>query len=78
MHPLAPSLAGLSDDEIHKKRAELNSRLMFAYQMGRGDMVEQIRMLLGDYEQEVQVRNQKLLDDMQKHSKAFKDKIDIK
>jgi hypothetical protein len=33
---------------------------------------------MGDYDMEVQRRNQKMLDDLEKNSKTFKDKIDIK
>jgi hypothetical protein len=78
MHPLAPNLTGLSDDELHKKRAELQNRMTFAYRMGQGEIIGQIQLLLGDYDMEIQKRNQKMLDDMQKNNKNFKDKIDIK
>lgn len=78
MHPLAPNLTGLSDDELHKKRAELQNRMTFAYRMGQGEIISQIQLLLGDYDMEIQKRNQKMLDDMQKNNKNFKDKIDIK
>ena len=78
MHPLAPNLTGLSDDELHKKRAELQNRMAFAYRMGQGEIIGQIQLLLGDYDMEIQKRNQKMLDDMQKNNKNFKDKIDIK
>ena len=78
MHPLTPDLSSLSDDELHKKRAELSSRMQFAYRMGHGDMIGQIQMVMGDYDMEVQRRNQKMLDDLEKNRKTFKDKIDIK
>jgi hypothetical protein len=78
MHPLAPDLTGLTEDELHKKRAELQNRMTFAYRMGHGDMIGQIQLLLGDYDLEIQRRNQKMLDDLQKNNKNFKDKIDIK
>ena len=78
MHPLTPDLTGLSDDELHKKRAELSNRMMFASRMGHGDMIGQIQLVMGDYDMEVQRRNQKMLDDLEKNSKTFKDKIDIK
>ena len=78
MHPLTPDLSGLSDDELHKKRAELSNRMMFAYRMGHGDMIGQIQLVMGDYDMEVHRRNQKMLDDLEKNSKTFKDKIDIK
>lgn len=78
MHPLTPDLSVLSDDELHKKRAELSNRMQFAYRMGHGDMIGQIQLVMGDYDMEVQRRNQKMLDDLEKNSKTFKDKIDIK
>jgi hypothetical protein len=78
MHPLAPDLSGLTDDDLHKKRAELQNRMMFAYRMGNGDIIGQIQLLLGDYDMEIQRRNQKMMDDLQKNNKNFKDKIDIK
>jgi hypothetical protein len=78
MHPLAPDLSGISDDELHKKRAELQNRMVFAYRMGHGDIIGQIQLLLGDYDMEIQKRNQKMLDDMNRNNPNFKDKIDIK
>ena len=78
MHPLAPELSGLSDDELHKKRAELQNRMMFAYRMGHGDMIGQLQLLVGDYDMEIQRRDQKMLDDLQRNNPNFKDKIDIK
>jgi len=78
MHPLAPDLSSISDDELHSKRAELQNRMMFAYKMGHGDLIGQIQLLLGDYDMEIQKRNQAMLDNLQKNNKNFKDKIDIK
>lgn len=76
-HPLASDLSGLSDDELHKKRGELNSRISFAYKMGHGEMISQLQMLLGNYNEEVQVRNFKMLEAMQKDGSKYADKIDI-
>lgn len=78
MHPLAPDLTKLTDDELHKKRAELQNRMMFAYRMGHGDMIGQLQLLIGDYEMEIQNRNQAMLDNLQKNNKNFANKIDIK
>ena len=77
MHPLAPSLSGLSDDELHKKHGELQNRLMFAYRMGQGQMVGQLQMLLDDYLIEIQTRNQKMFDDAAKSGRNLQNKIDI-
>jgi len=78
MHPLAPDLSGISDDELHKKRAELQNRMVFAYRMGHSDIIGQVQLLIGDYDMEIQKRNQKMLDDMNRNNPNFKDKIDIK
>lgn len=77
MHPLAPDLTGLSDDELHKKRGELQNRLVFAYRMGQSDMIGQLQLLIDDYNIEVQKRNQKMLEQTNKNGSSFADKIDI-
>ena len=66
MHPLAPDLASLSDEELHSKRAELQTRLDFAYRMGHGDMAGQIHLLIENYTMEIQIRNHRILDQAQK------------
>jgi hypothetical protein len=77
MHPLAPDLTNLTEDELHKKRAELQNRLMFSYRTGNADLVGQIQLLLQDYDVEIQVRNQKMLEQMSKASKNFGNIINI-
>jgi hypothetical protein len=77
MHPLTPDLSTLTDEELHTKRSELGNRMVFAYRMGHAEMIGQIQLIMGDYEMEVQRRNQKMLDDLEKNSKTFKNKIDI-
>jgi hypothetical protein len=72
MHPLAPDLSGLSDDDLHKKRAELQSRMSQAYRMGSADMVGQLQLLLQDYAMEVERRNQIMLNDAQKSGRLGK------
>ena len=66
MHPLAPDLSTLTDDELHTKRGELQSRMSQAYRMGSADMVSQLQLLLQDYAMEVERRNQVMLDQAQK------------
>lgn len=66
MHPLAPDLSKLSDEELHTKRGELQGRLNYAYRIGSADMVGQLQLLLQDYGMEVERRNQKMLEDAQK------------
>lgn len=66
MHPLAPDLEKLSDEELHTKRGELQSKLNFAYNIGNFDLINQLQLLLQDYAMEVERRNQKLMQDAQK------------
>jgi hypothetical protein len=77
MHPLSPNLSEMPLDELVKKQGDLITRLNSAYRMGRPDIVQQLQMLLGDYQNEIGVRNQRQLDEMQKNSKNFKNIIDI-
>ena len=77
MHPLAPDLSKLTEDELQKKRSELQSRLAFVYRTGTTDLVGQLSMLINDYDIEIQTRNQKLMDQMAKASKNFGNIINI-
>jgi hypothetical protein len=77
MHPLAPDLSKLTDDELQQKRGELQNRLMMSYRIGNADLVMQVQLLLGDYDIELQTRNQKMLDQMSKASKNFGNIINI-
>ena len=76
-HPLTPDLSKLSIDELNEKHGDLLKRITFAYRMGRPDMIEQLQLLMQDYQDEMQLRNQKILADMEKNSKSFKKIIDI-
>lgn len=78
MHPLSPNLTTLSMDELVKKQGELITRMNTAYRMGRPEIVQQLQMLLDDYQNELSVRSQKQLEEMEKNSKQFKKIIDIK
>ena len=66
MHPLTNDLSKLTDEELHSKRSDLQTRLGFAYRIGNGDMVNQLQLILGDYAMEVEIRNQRMLDQAQK------------
>jgi hypothetical protein len=77
MHPLTPDLSKLTDDELQQKRGELQNRLMMSYRMGNADLVMQLQLLLGDYDMELQTRNQKMMDQMSKASKNFGNIINI-
>ena len=77
MHPLSPDLSKLTDDELQQKRGELQNRLMMSYRMGNAELVMQVQLLLGDYDIELQTRNQKMMDQMAKASKNFGNIINI-
>ena len=77
MHPLTPDLSKLTDDELQQKRGELQNRLMMSYRMGNADLVMQLQLLLGDYDMELQTRNQRMMDQMSKASKNFGNIINI-
>ena len=77
MHQLSPDLSKLTDDELQQKRGELQNRLMMSYRMGNADLVMQVQLLLGDYDIELQTRNQKMMDQMSKASKNFGNIINI-
>jgi hypothetical protein len=76
-HPLIGDLTGLSTDELHKKYAEIVKRVHQAYRMGMGDAVQQLNMILEDYQAEINKRNDKMLSDMAEKSAEFKHIIDI-
>lgn len=77
MHPLAPDLTKLTNEELHSKRAELQNRFIFAYRSGNGALVGQLQLLIDDYALEIERRNRKMLEDAAKSGKDFSDKIDI-
>jgi hypothetical protein len=77
MHPLTPDLSKLSLDELTNKFSDLQQRIGMAYKWGNPDMVQQLQMILGDYQNELTLRNQKQLDELQNKSKTFKNIIDI-
>lgn len=76
-HPLTPDLSKLSTEDLNQKYGDLLKRITYAYQIGQAEMVQQLQMLMQDYQDEIQVRNQKALADMEKNSKNFKNIIDI-
>ena len=68
-HPLTPDLTGLSDEDLHTKRSDLNTRLNYAYRIGNADMINQISLMLQDYAFEVERRNTKMMDDAIKNGR---------
>jgi len=81
MHPLAPDLSKLTDEEVANKFNELSKRLGQAYRSGPSQVIPQIQMLMQDYQAELSRRQEKLMKDMEerasKNGKGFKGIIDI-
>jgi hypothetical protein len=76
-HPLTPDLTKMSMEELTNKISELQKRLTYAFRIGQSDMVGQLQLLMQDYNAEMQERNRRQLEEMEKHSKQFKNIIDI-
>lgn len=77
MHPLLGSLLELSDDQLYTKHAELTKRTTAAYRLGYGDAINQLQLILADYQEEINRRSAKALEELQSRSKQFKNIIDI-
>ena len=77
MHPLGSNLTEMSDDDLQKKYGELQKRYMQAYRFGPMGVIPQIQMLMQDYQSEIQVRNQRQFEEIQKNSKGPRGIIDI-
>jgi len=73
MHPLSPDLTKLTDEELHNKRAELQTRLGYAYRIGNPEMVHQLNLLIQDYALEVEARNKKMMEAAQKSGRLGPD-----
>lgn len=78
MHPLAPDLSQLTQEELASRYNDLMSRLNQAYRIGPMGMIPQMQMLLEDYRAELGKRQQKQLEEMEKTGSSFKNIIDIK
>jgi hypothetical protein len=81
MHPLAPSLHELSMDELTTKYSELQKRMNQAYRFGPQSIIPQIQLMMEHYQAELNERNRKQLEDMNKKAndtgKGYKGIIDI-
>lgn len=78
MHPLTPDLSSLSDADLQKKHAELLSKLTQSYRYGNAALVQQIQMVMDDYQAELRRRQEKLMQEMSEKNDKFKNIIDIK
>lgn len=78
MHPLAPNLRDLTDDDLHKKLAELNKRFTQAYRIGPFQIIPQLQMLIEDYNSEISRRNAQKMQEMQEKFDKASSKTDGK
>lgn len=78
MHPLSPDLSGLTDEELHKKMADLTTRLTQSYRFANYELAGQVHMLIEDYQNEISIRQRKLLDEVAAKNNQFDKIIDIK
>lgn len=63
-HPLVEDLSILKDDELHHKFSELQKRITQAYRFGPLELVSQLQMIISAYQEEINQRNKKAMDDM--------------
>ena len=81
MHPLTPDLSNLTDEQVANKFNDLMKRYNQCYRFGPTDVIPQLQMLIQDYQGEMDRRNRKMMDDMEKRAekngKGFKGIIDI-
>jgi hypothetical protein len=77
MHPLVPELSNLTTEELHKKYNELTQKLNQAYRFGPSSAIPQMQMILENYRYEMDVRNRKLIEEMEAKNDKFKGIIDI-
>ena len=78
MHPLVSDLSGLSTEELHKKYNELMQKYNQAHQFGPVSVLPQMKMILENFRYEMDVRNRKIMAEMEEKSDKFKGIIDIK
>ena len=77
MHPLVGNLEELSNEELHKKYNDLMQKYNQAFRFGPTSVLPQMQMILESYQSEMNKRNRKTLEDMEKKSDKFKGIIDI-
>ena len=77
MHPLVPDLSNLSTEELHKKYNELLQKFNQAHRYGPIGAIPQMKMILENYRFEMDVRNRKLMEEMEAKNDKFKGIIDI-
>ncbi|CAB4220994.1 hypothetical protein UFOVP1636_98 [uncultured Caudovirales phage] len=76
MHPLLPDLSNLKIEELTEKYNSLVKRRLQVQRMGDYNLINQLSMIMDDYQQEIIKRQQKMFDDANKNAN-FKNIIDI-
>ena len=76
-HPLSPDFSKLNDQELNEKLSQLQNQLIFASRSGNGDLMHQMQLVLNDINLELEVRNQKIMNDLEKRNPGFGNKINI-
>ena len=74
MHPLAPSLAGVTDQELYKKYNELLAKLNQAWRAGPHGIIPQIQMMMDHYQNEIRERSIKQQQEMAERAAKGKGK----
>lgn len=80
MHPLAPDLSTLSQDELFQKYTDLQKRYNQAWRSGPQSIMPQIQMMMDHYQNELNERSRKQMEEMEKRlndGKGYKGIIDI-
>ena len=80
-HPLTPNLQDMTDADLAKKIQDLNKRVVYGYQMANPHLLNQIRMMLEDYNEEQRRRDRKryeaAMESANESGKNWDDIIDI-
>lgn len=74
MHPLAPSLSSLTDQDLYTKYTDLQKRLTQAWRFGPQGLVPQIQLMMEHYQSEIQERQRKQMADMAERAAKGKGK----
>lgn len=78
MHPLTPNLTELNDNELNERFRDLSNKLNFAYRTGNAALVQQIQMMLEDYQNEISLRQRKSYEEMMNKGGMFDGIIKVK
>lgn len=77
-HPLAPDLSQLTESQLHERYNELMSKMNQAYRFGPSSAIPQMQLMQAHFQEEIQKRHIKQLEEIQSKTKDFNKIIDIK